>query len=176
MLEGLTRRQGRYVDALDHYRGELNSNDFEQVMAKLRGRAPALLVTVGSSAPESKSASKLRYLYRYQIEIAVVSLHMASLEARDTGGADRFEDNADPGIGQMLHDVRGLLAGRSPNVDGCGKIIPEGESIIADGDLAIFAARYSVGMAFTQPRNPDPTPNPAESVEVSTALHVEAKE
>lgn len=173
MLESLTRRQGRYLEALDHYRGELSSGDLEQAMTKLRGRAPALLVTVGSSNPESKSTSRLRYLYLYQIEIAVISTHMDSPESREVGGADRFEPNADPGIGKMLHDVRRLLAGRSPNVEGCNHLIPEGESIIADGDLAIYATRFSVGMAFTQSKNPDPLPTKAESAEVTTTASVE---
>lgn len=175
MLESLTRRAGKYLEALDYYRGEL-SGDADQAMAKLRGRSPAVLVTVGGSDPEPKSANKRSYLYRYQIEIAVISNHMQSLEAREVGGGDKFEENADPGVGKILHDIRGLLAGRKLNVAGCNTLIPEGESIIIDEPIVAFAARYSVGMAFTQPRSSDPTPNLAESSDTSATLIVEAEQ
>lgn len=174
MLEGLTRRQGKYLEALDHYRGELGDNqDHDQVMAKLRGRAPAVLVSVGGASPTSKSTNKRSFLYRYQVEIAIISMHWDSPESRAVGGADRFEPNADPGINSILHDVRKLLAGRKPNVAGCNRLIPEGESIISQGEMAIFATRFSVGMAFEQPRSTDPTPDKAESSDTTAKLYVE---
>lgn len=175
MLEGLTRRQGGYLESLDHYRGEL-SGDQDQAMSRLRGRAPAVLVTVGSSSPESRSSTKRSYMYKYQVELAIISMHMDSLESREVGGADRFMANADPGIGKMMHDVRGKLAGRKLNVEGCGTLIPEGESVISDGDMAIFASRFTVSMAFNQARSSDPTPNIASSSDTTHNLIVEESE
>lgn len=169
LLEGLSTRQGQYLEALDHYEGELGDGDaLDQVMSRLKGRSPAVLVSIGGANYESRSVNRRMYLVSYQIEMAVVSTHLSSAESRGSGGADRYAVQADPGIYKMLHDIRGRLAGRAPNVAGAGKLTPESEDIVYQGaGMAIFSARYSVAMSFKQPSFSESAPNAAESSDVT---------
>lgn len=179
LLESLSRRRaGGYLEALDFYQGEIgDDSDVDQVKAALRGRTPAVLVSVGTATYVSKSTNGRSYLANYQLELAVVSNHWGSNEDRGIGGADKFVDDADPGINAILADVRGRLAGRRLNVDGCQRARPNSESPIYQGkDMVIFQARYQVGMAFKQPSHSDLAPNAAESVGVTSTLIVEPAE
>lgn len=178
LLEGLSRRQGGYLAALDFYQGELGDDAaLQEVMERLRGRTPAVLVTVGGVTYQSKSTTKRRYMADYSVELAVASNHWQSMEARAEGGGDKFVADADPGINSILHDVRDGLAGRPLNVAGTRAMVPLSEDVVFQSKgLIIFQSRWRASMGFAQPRSSDPTPEPAESVEVSTTLHVEAEQ
>lgn len=176
MLASLTRSEGGYLECVDHYMGELGDGvGLEQVMTRLRGRSPGILVTVGRADHDRKSLAGLRYKKRFQVELAVISNHLTSLEARGIGGAARLSENyKDPGIYQILEDIETALAGRSPSVSGVGKLFPDSEEVVLQRkELSIYAARYSVEAAVCQPRSTEENPDIADSVEVVPELIVE---
>jgi hypothetical protein len=110
-LEALTRRRGRYLEAVEHYNGEITAQRaMEQVMLELLGRAPAILVVTDTSAARERALNRRRMEETIQLSLLCVSAHRRSTASRKVGDVVSIQDpTADPGINQILWDARQLL-------------------------------------------------------------------
>ncbi len=144
-LDGLRAVVGGYLEALDPYQGELVGDDMEDIKQRLMGRCPGILVAIGDSDYDLKSLSRRSAVNKVEVEIAVVSASLRSLEARSAGDEAGILSQGDPGIYVMLADVRDRLMGADLGVPGVERPIPVSEErLLIDEDLVVYRALYSV--------------------------------
>ena len=170
LLQPLTRTRGRYCQAVDHSNGEiLGKEGVDDIKTALLGRAPGILVTTGQSSTTERKLDRRRVLERFQVELMVVSNHLASDKAQRVGDvAAETDPSLDPGINQMLWDIRRALERQKPVAGGSflehqvdAPIVPGGRG------FTVWRALYSIVVELEIPRAPAP---PIESYEVRNNL------
>lgn len=166
-LEALHDVHGGYLRELGPYNGEISdAAGLEQIIARLQGRTPAVLVMVGTVQYREKSRRKLVYKAEYRVEVLCISNHWRSRETRNQGDlSSRLQPQADPGIYRILYDVRQRLMGERLGVCGAGRIVPVLEQVVLQADnLTAWNAVFEVPAHVTQESPSERAPHPAESV------------
>lgn len=161
-LAGLERGHGGYLAALDLYAGEMLANDLDELKGNLRGRAPAVLVSVGDIAYSSKSTARRVFAATLELRLLVVSNHLRSLVARAHGDeVSAVDSTVDPGVNRILVDCRDRLAGEDLGLGGYAPLLPIGEERLVEvADLTVFEATYRTSTEI-RPRSPSLQPAPA---------------
>ena len=110
-LEALTKLRGRYLEKVDHYNGELTAlRAVEQVMRDLLGQAPAVLVVTDTSQARERALNRKRMEETIQVSLLVISANPRSHVSRKVADVSAVQNlTADPGINQILSDVRQVL-------------------------------------------------------------------
>ena len=153
LLETLTIRQGRYLQRLDHYNGEIGSEDaLEDIVGALQGNVPAVLIQTASASYDSTSIARSRLKATIQVEILLISAHMRSRESRNVGDEASVNDpKSDPGIYQIIADVRSVLCSRPLGVQSAQMLVPVTEQVVIQTpQLSAWVMRYSIDYRFDQ--------------------------
>lgn len=169
-LDGLLRASGGYLEELGQYAGEF-VGDAESVLTRLRGQAPAILVSTGDGDYDLKAMSRRRGVVALDLEIHIVSAHLRDREARRLGDEAGVQGSGDPGIYAILADVRDRLMGAELGIPGVmPPIAKTEEAVISLPTVSVFRATYSVRCSVeAQPPAGMPT-RPAETVETRINL------
>lgn len=138
-LEALTKMRGRYLEAIEHYNGELTAvRGVEQVMRELIGRAPAILVVTDTSTARERSLNRRRMEETIQLALLCVSANPRSMVARKVADVSAAQSaTADPGINQILWDARRLLMQ--------GRLIAGARRLRHVSDTAVIEEREMTG-------------------------------
>lgn len=150
-LADLRKSAGGYLQALEPYQGTLEpGSDDADVAATLLGRRPAILVTTGDGEYKNASVSRRIADHQFDIVLLVISGNLRSRVARARG--DGFA--ADPGIYEIIEQVRDRLMGVEFGVDGLGFAVPSSERfVLRTPDLTVCALSYAIS-ADAQAREP----------------------
>jgi hypothetical protein len=155
LLAPLTRAEGRYLKAVDHYNGELLGKEgLDDIRTALLGRSPGVLVTTGDSTTVEHKLDRRNVIERFQVHLFVISTNWGSDKAQRVGDeASEFDPTLDPGINQMLWDIRGLLERQKP-MDGAQFLEHGDDAVIVPGGrgFTMWRARFSVAVHLTIPR------------------------
>ena len=142
-LNPLGKHNGQYLRTLRVYNGDLTpgteDEDFQRVTA---GAMPAILVSTGDGVYERLTMGRVADRV-FTIELLIGSTNLRSQENRFRGDSGLSND---PGIYQMLDDVRNLIF-NSPLVGVAGACTarPISESaVLRSNDLSIWLATYAI--------------------------------
>jgi len=132
---------GGYLHTLAAYNGELEGRQFEDVKGALRQGAPAVLVFTTDGEYDAIDIRRRKATARIRVELLAVSANYRGREerTRGDGGAN------DPGLYQLVEDVRNRLQGNDLDVAGAGPLTPVNEKVHAQRpDLCVWRLAYSV--------------------------------
>ncbi|KKL88048.1 hypothetical protein LCGC14_1928600 [marine sediment metagenome] len=141
-------QSGGYLQTLDFYSGELSPGredpDFQRVS---QGAMPAILVTTGDGDyDEFVKAPGRRACLNFRLELLVASGNLRSGETRNRG------DLVDPGIYQMIEDIRQRLFRRELGVAKVGWLLPIAETpVLRATDRTIWQISYDVETDASHP-------------------------
>jgi len=137
-----------YLRAVRPYQGGLDpAADDEDLNRVLSGASPAVLVTIGDGGSYgdvtlSRSVCDLTTT----LEVLIISSNLRSPEAQARGDVSDGTGD-DPGIYEIIEDVRDKLFGVEMGVDGVGFLIPSAhQAVQRGGDKAIWLLSFSVDM------------------------------
>ena len=132
---------GGYVHTVASYNGELTpSRQDEHFQRVTRGALPAILVTTGDGAYSDLTMGRQADL-DFTLELLVASSILRSLE--DANRGDGLSQ--DPGIYQMIEDIREQLFRREIGVNGIGWLLPASETtVLRESDRSIWQLTYQV--------------------------------
>jgi len=141
-LSPLLRTRGRYLKAIEPYNGPLAPEaDDHDLVRVLLGRAPAVLVSTGSGDYDRVNIRRRMAQLDIQVELLVLSGNLRSGESRNRG--DGFDP--DPGVYQIIEDVREHIFGIELGVRGVGWLVPAGERpVIRSPALGAWQLTYQV--------------------------------
>jgi hypothetical protein len=152
LLSPLLRPAG-YLEALEPYQGSLDpAEDDPDLNRVLQGRAPAVLVTTGDGDYDGVVIDRRRADWNVTLELLLVSAHLRSSLARA-----RWDGiGGDPGIYQMIDDVRDRLFGKELAAAGAGTLIPLGyQALSRSGGKTLWRASFRIACDAIAPE-PDP--------------------
>jgi hypothetical protein len=157
LLRPLEVRAGGYLETLQPYNGELDSEEgLDNLVKQALGGAPLVLVGAQESKVTGGGTAKRRYREDVLLELAVVSTNLRGLGARTRVGPDagpQSDANAiptgDPGVYRILEDIRRTLLGVKLWVDGCdaGELSAEAP-VFTLPQMTVWRAHYRFGVAF----------------------------
>jgi hypothetical protein len=139
-------QSGGYLQTLDFYAGELSPTredpDFQRVS---QGAMPAVLVTTGDGDYNEYGTGRRAQL-NFRLELLVASGNLRSGEVRIRG------DLADPGIYQIIEDIRQRLFRRELGVAKVGWLLPIAETpVLRSSDRTIWQISYNVDTDASHP-------------------------
>jgi hypothetical protein len=158
LLFPLHKLAGGYLEALDPYNGELDSDEGLELLYKQAiGGAPLVLVGAQDSAFQRQGGtSRRRYREDVQIEIVIASSNLRGFPGRSRtgpGAGPQRDDHAiptdDPGVYRILEDVRRALLGAKLWIDGADATeLAREEPVFSIPRVTVWRAHYRVGVAF----------------------------
>ncbi len=166
----LGREVGRYLRAIDHYNGELvGVKGYDDLKTALMGRPTAVLVTTATSRTTDRGMDRRNVTEKFQVNLYVVSTHWGSDKAQKVGDdAADLDPSLDPGINQMLWDIRGALERQKPIAGGQFMEHADDVELIPGGrGITVWQSSYWIDVRLTIPRAPAP---PIESYEARNNL------
>ncbi len=150
-LTQLLKVNGGYLLAVEPHNGELNGGPefVEEMRQELLGRVPGVLIETGRATYRDRQLQRRRAIEDMDIHLWLVSGSLRSRAARTQGG---LATDADPGVYQMLEDVRGILFGNDLGLSGVGRITPVSEGPHLDlQDLTAWELLMRVPVEVIQP-------------------------
>lgn len=147
LLEPLSVRQGRYLERLDQYNGEVGAGaNVDEILHALGGRVPAVLLQTGASSYSGGSIQRNRTRVTLQIEILIASGHLRSHESRNLGDESSVHDGAaDPGAYQIMADIREALDGHRLGIAGASSPRLVSEQIaVQTPTLTAWISRFEI--------------------------------
>ena len=140
---GPLRMPSGYLQTIKVYQGALDPDpdDDPDVARVAQGRSPAVLVTTGDGDYRDITLPLREATLETTVELLVFSSNLRSHEAKARGdGISR-----DPGIYQIIEDIRRLLFGVELGVPGVGYLRPRSERpVVRTGSRAIWRLTYDV--------------------------------
>lgn len=178
LLGDLSRVAGGYLETLEAYNGELDSEQgIERLVRQALGGAPLVVVGAQESTFSRGGLAKRAWREDVQLEVVVVSTSLRGLTARRRVGPDAGPQTTaaevprgDPGVYRILEDVRRRLLGGQLWVDGAdaAELVREGPVFTVEA-MTIWRATYRIGVAFAIAA-PAPAAVPADTVRVDHHL------
>jgi hypothetical protein len=151
-LSPLLTASGGYLAAIEVYRGELDEASLDQVFELIAGRVPAILVATGVGRYRSIQVQRRRASQDLRVELLLLSGSLRSLETRTHGEVPGSPPQADPGIYQMIEDVRARLFASDLGLDGVGLLEPHDEvPLLQRPELSVWRVAYDVTVDAFQP-------------------------
>lgn len=158
LLWGYHRMAGGYLETLEPYGGELDSEEgLDRLVKQSLGGAPLVLVGAQDSTfARQGGISKRAYREEVLLELVVASSSLRGYPARTRGGPeagpqdDSFaRPTSDPGVFRILEDLRRALLGAKLWIDGAdaAELVREAPVFTVDR-LTLWRAHYKVGVAF----------------------------
>ena len=133
-----------YLVTLKPYQGP-PSPDSEDIKRLLDGGGPALLVTTEDSSFAEWLPKRRQAEMTLQIVIYALSNHTRSYEARARGDVSSSLANQDPGLYQLLEDVRSRVFGLDLAIECVERPYPLSETSLARaGDWGVWRLVYEV--------------------------------
>jgi len=148
LLSALGGGASGYLEAVRPYQGDLSPQaDDEDLNRVLGGASPAVLVAIGDDGSYGDvTLSRSMCDLKTTLEVLIVSANLRSPEAKARGDVSDGTGD-DPGIYEIMEDVRGLLFGVEMGVDGVGFLIPSASTAIQrGGEKAIWRISFDVDM------------------------------
>ncbi len=142
-LDRLKRNQsGGYCHTIAPYNGEFAPGRQDEHFQRVtRGALPAILVTTGDGAYTDLTMGRQADL-DFTVELLIASGNLRSLEDANRGDDSLSQD---PGIYQMIEDIRERLFRREMGVFGVGWLLPAGETTVQrSSDRSIWQLTYAV--------------------------------
>lgn len=146
-LEPLHIRQGGYLQTLDFYNGELDSERGQEALfQRMFGGSPAVLVSSGAKVGVSKSSRNVERKEEIDIEVLFASTHLRDRVAQMHGDEASVTDTGfDPGLHAIMDDVDLILMGRRSGACGQGRYQPMLDSpIVQLPELTLWRRRYQI--------------------------------
>lgn len=162
LLEGLPGGDvGGYLASVQPYPGDLRpAEDNPDFRALLAAGTPCIGVTTGDGAYGDIRLARLDADLDFTVELLVVSGNRRSADARIRGDGL----STDPGIYQVIEDIRALLSWIDLGVDGAGGVRPASERAVIRGrDLTVWHLVWDITGDVVQPR-PDELDDYYESI------------
>lgn len=134
-----------YLEAVEVYQGPLEptQGDMTQLARVVQGRACGALVTTGDGDYTVATADDHFADLEAPVEILVFSTNLRSDESKVRGDGV----SSDPGIYQMIEDIRGRLWLYELGIEGVGFLRPAGErAVVRNGTHAIWRLTFAVEM------------------------------
>lgn len=141
---------GGYLASVQPYPGDLSPTaedpDFKALLA---AGTPCIGVTTGDGTYGDVRLARLDADLDFTVELLVVSGNRRSADARIRGDGV----SADPGIYQVIEDVRALLSWIDLGVEGAGGVTPVSERAVIRGrDLTVWHLVFDITGDVVQPR------------------------
>lgn len=151
-LAGLTVELGGYLRHLGPYNGDDAAQAEQDFYRHLLTRAPAILVTTGTSQTRHRSVRMTDDEDDITIEVLAVSAHWRDLTARTRTSPDGGDVAIrDPGVYHMLRAARKLLMGRPTGIAGAKAIKHSGEApLVQERGLCAWRAMYTISVHIEQ--------------------------
>lgn len=132
--------EGGYLQLVRAYAGDIGPTRTDDDFLRMtQGKAPAVLVQTGDGAYSDHTIGRIATL-DIVLNLLIVSRNLRSQEDRV-----RSEEDAHPGIYEMIEDIRERLWRRELDVAGVGFLLPREESsILRTPDMSIWLLTYSV--------------------------------
>ncbi len=132
--------EGGYLQLVVPYAGDIGpARTDDDLMRLTQGKAPAVLVQTGDGTYNDHTIGRIATLD------LVLNLFLVSRNLRSQEDRVRSEEDAHPGIYEMIEDVRERLWRRELGVAGVGFLLPREESsILRSPDMSIWLLTYSV--------------------------------
>ncbi len=135
--------EGGYLNAIEPYAGDLTpgreEHDFQRAT---EGRMPAVLVTTGAGTYENRTIGHRIADLVFSVDLLVASGNIRSPAARQRGDGT----SNDPGIYQMLEDIRARLWNRPlPDVVGACTMRPISDDVVLQAqDRTIWVFTWEI--------------------------------
>lgn len=152
LLSGLLRSNGGYLAAVIPWggvvRGFLDETAIQLLWQELRGRNPAIAVSVGDSSYEAAGMGG----FNFKASIELTLYHYSQHKRSETAGRIALDavaladDTADPGLEIMMEHAKELLIGQRPALGPTVKqLVPRLEEELQTRDShTIWAQRYAI--------------------------------
>jgi phage gp37-like protein len=166
-LMPLYKMHGGPLELLDFYNGELDTEEgAEDLIQKLLGNAPAVLLAAGEARFEPSDLRRRRYSESLSLHVLIASRHLRDRESRNRRDVTAVHDRTrDPGCYALMRAVKDLLIGRDLAVTGLEPLQPIQEDVVVQGGgLTLWRILFRATYAETRP---DPAKSFGSTVPVS---------
>jgi hypothetical protein len=141
-----------YFQAVSPYQGSLAPEDDDaDVNRVLLGRTPSALVTTGDGNYERPSIESTIVRLGFTVEILLVSSLLRSQENKARGD----DTMIDPGIYEIIEDVRAAIGAQDLGIPGIHALVPLRETVVSRGTRAIWQLTYDIETSVSMPRYDD---------------------
>lgn len=178
LLQPLHKICGGYLETLEPYNGELDSEDgLDRLVRQALAGAPLVMVGAQESTFSRGGTAKRQWREDLQIELVIASSSLRGLAARRRSGPEAGPQTdaaevptADPGVYRVLEDIRRRLLGPRLWIDGAdsAELVRE-QPIFTVERMTVWRAMYRIGVAFTATYD-RPEAAPAQAVRVDHHL------
>lgn len=154
-LMTLHKGRGGPLELVDFYNGELASKTaMQELIVRLMGASPAILVATGETQFEPTDLRKRRYKERLSLYVLVVSRHLRSPEHRNRKDLEAtINPSADPGVYALMRAAKDLLVGWDMAVAGLEPLsIVQEDVIFQQPELTMWRLLFRGIYAETRPR------------------------
>lgn len=180
-LQRLHYLAGGYARFIGYYNGELDTEQgANDLLTHVRNEGlPGILVATGAGTYEPKSTTARHYAEHLQVEVLFASAHVRAYPTRLRGDVASGDDDLDldayptkdPGIYRMMRDVRDVLLGFSPELEGVGKMkILREDVVLQTPAITLWRVVYGCAYHYATRSRESRLPNAANSLQIDYNL------